>query len=133
MFKHTEFMRTFTLNNTPRFANISPMIREISRPGRVALSRGSCALRAFDLETRKIRKIINPRRWLSCGSSRPGATYWTNYSGEELLMKPRCPSCKSKLVYLRLSVDQFVCRSCGHVWEKMISFEQGLDKVTQVG
>jgi ribosomal protein L37AE/L43A len=35
-------------------------------------------------------------------------------------MKPRCPQCQSKMVYLRLSIDEFVCRSCGNTWKKMI-------------
>ena len=36
------------------------------------------------------------------------------------MKKQRCPECKSKMVYLRLSIDQFVCRSCGHEWFKIV-------------
>lgn len=28
----------------------------------------------------------------------------------------RCPSCHSTLTYLRIRLQSFACRKCGHVW-----------------
>lgn len=30
----------------------------------------------------------------------------------------RCPKCKSVMTYYRLKTKDFVCRSCGNIWEK---------------
>lgn len=37
---------------------------------------------------------------------------------EKVMEKTRCPKCRSTLVYFRMKLAEFVCRSCGHTWNK---------------
>ena len=43
----------------------------------------------------------------------------------EVSAKPKCPVCTSSQVYLRLVKDEFVCRSCGHTWEREKEVSRG--------
>lgn len=37
---------------------------------------------------------------------------------KQVLKRNRCPECTSTQTLFRIKTNEFVCRSCGHIWPK---------------